>query len=136
MEMAGAQFHHLGVLTGELEATLALYVEVLGYSCEAAVRDIAELEIRVASVVRDGGPRVELVEPQAGNRGLMRLRGQGVAGYHTAWAVPRLDAALAELAAKGFRALPVFESPLWGNAQCAFVMGADNTLLELIEARA
>lgn len=126
-------FHHLGVLCHQAEAPSRSFVLTFGYTPDGPVLELPGLDIRVRSLSASGKPAVELIQPLKADSSLGRMLAAGTTGYHLAWSVPDLDHALAQSVHDGFHALPVFTSPLWNGARCAFILDEARTLFELIE---
>ncbi len=130
---ASDTFHHIGILTRNLEESLHLYREVFHYKLIAGPLRIAELDIQVACLERPDAPRIELIQPFNPASTLGRMAVGASTGYHLAWEVADLDDARSRLGNRGFHALPAFESALWNGARCAFLVGPTNELVEFVE---
>lgn len=126
-------FHHIGILTRNLEESLHLYREGFHYTLIKNPLRIEQLDIQVACLERDNAPRIELVQPFNPASTLGRMAVGASTGYHLAWEVDDLEAALAHLGNSGFHALPTFTSALWKGAHCAFSVGPTNELVEFVE---
>jgi catechol 2,3-dioxygenase-like lactoylglutathione lyase family enzyme len=126
-------FHHIGILTRNLEESLHLYQEVFHYKRITGPIRIGELDIQVAHLEHDNAPRVELVQPLNPASTLGRMAVGASTGYHLAWEVVDLDDARQRLGNIGFHALPTFASSLWNGARCAFSVGPTQELVELVE---
>jgi methylmalonyl-CoA/ethylmalonyl-CoA epimerase len=127
-------FHHVGVVTRELDASVKLYV-ALGYEASPIYEDPVQ-KARIVLMRRDGSPMIELIFPLAADSAAAGWLKRIKAGpYHTCYVVPEIGHASARLRELGFAPLsePVpavaFESRfvvfLWSN---------DVGLIELLEA--
>jgi catechol 2,3-dioxygenase-like lactoylglutathione lyase family enzyme len=126
-------FHHIGILTRNLEESLHLYREGFHYTLVTDPLRIEQLDIQVACLERENAPRIELVQPFNPASTLGRMAVGASTGYHLAWQVDDLETALARLGNRGFHALPAFTSALWNDARCAFSVGPTNELVEFVE---
>ena len=126
-------FHHIGILTRNLEESLHLYDAVFRYKLISGPKRIAELDIQVACLECDKAPRIELVQPLNPASTLGRMTVGASTGYHLAWEVEDLDATRTHLGTMGFHALPVFSSLLWSGRRCGFSVGPTNELVEFVE---
>ncbi|HTT73771.1 MAG TPA: methylmalonyl-CoA epimerase [Thermoplasmata archaeon] len=96
------ELDHVGVAVTDLAAALARWVPRLGTSASPPEL-VPSNRVRVA-FLEAGGAHVELIEPTAPDSPVAKFlaaRGEGV--HHLAFRVPSVDAALAELAARGDR---------------------------------
>lgn len=128
-----AAFHHIGVLTRHIPSAEELYVMNFNYKAGRKPLEIPEPAIRVTFLDHPEAPRIELIQPLEPGSSLGRMAASGTTGYHLAWEVPDLEAAMAALGNSGFHGLPVFKSPLWNGARCGFSIGPDGTLVEFVE---
>lgn len=122
----GARFHHVGLGVREIRAV-----------CPDA-EIVAEPTQRVSLAFVDmHGIRVELLEPLGESSPIARSMRAGIKLLHLCFAVPDLDAALAQSRAKGFHRLgpPVAAGALEGR-RVAWVFHAELGLFELFEAEA
>jgi methylmalonyl-CoA/ethylmalonyl-CoA epimerase len=99
--MSAYKIDHLGVAVASIDEALAVY-RALGI-VETRREDVPSQKV-VAAFLPVGESRVELLEPTAPDSPIAKFlerRGGGL--HHVCFAVPDLDAALADLSAKGFR---------------------------------
>ncbi len=125
---------HLGVAVRDLDAAVATYRDVLGFSITGRERlDDRGLEV---AFVETGSGRIELIAPTREDSEVsawLEKRGEGL--HHLCVAVADIDAKLADLKAKGARLID--QQPKRGahGTRVAFVhpKGASGVLLELVE---
>jgi len=96
------EIDHVAIVVKDLEATLRLYTETLGF--KEVYREII-FDQGVEAVGLEAGPSViELLLPLDENSAIARYRGDSTTKlHHTAYRVADIEAALAELKAKGVR---------------------------------
>lgn len=123
---------HLGIAVPSLEAAIAAY-EALGFEVEGR-HEVPSEQVRVA-FLPVGESRLELLEPTDPGSVIGRFLERRSGLHHVCVLVDDLDAALAELRARGARL--VGEAPRLGAGGCrvAFVhpTSAAGVLLELKE---
>jgi methylmalonyl-CoA/ethylmalonyl-CoA epimerase len=127
------RFHHVGVVTGALDAAVGFYRE-LGY--EASERFVQEdQQLDIVLMTRRGDPLVELIQPSGPESPALGWIKRIQAGpYHTCYAVARMEPSLEAFRELGL--LPVFgprPAVAFGGARVAFLWSATVGLLELVE---
>ena|SRR5688572_3779470 len=125
---------HIGIATGQLRETIALWQNALGLEVDAT-EDVEEQGVRIA-MLAVGETHVELLEPLTAESPVGKFldkRGPGI--HHIAIQVDDLRAVLEHLKAKGARLID--ESPRVGARGClvAFVhpTSTNGVLLELVQ---
>ncbi|BCA81118.1 methylmalonyl-CoA epimerase [Desulfuromonas sp. AOP6] len=96
------KINHIGIAVHSLESALPLYRDVMGMAFEGT-EEVAEQKVRVAFLAV-GESRIELLEPTSPDSPVAKFlekNGEGV--HHIAYQVDDLEAALADMAAKGVR---------------------------------
>jgi methylmalonyl-CoA/ethylmalonyl-CoA epimerase len=125
---------HLGIAVPDLGAAVAAY-EALGFRVEAR-HDVPTEKVRTA-FLPVGESRLELLEPTEASSVIARFLEKRSGLHHVCVLVDDIDAALAEMRARGVPLLD--ETPRVGAGGCrvAFVhpRGAAGVLLELKEDR-
>jgi methylmalonyl-CoA/ethylmalonyl-CoA epimerase len=126
---------HLGVAVTSIDAALAVY-HALGLTEEK--RELVPAQKVTAAFLPIGESRIELLEPTAEDSPVARFlsrRGEGI--HHVCFAVEDLEAALADLAGRGFRL--IHAEPVAGadGKRVAFLHpdAAHGVLIELSERR-
>ena len=109
--MTAYKIDHLGIAVDSIDDALAVY-RALGLVEEK--REEVPGQKVVAAFLPVGESRIELLEPTSPDSPVAKFlakRGEGI--HHVCFAVPDLDAALADLASKGFRLIhrPAFREP-------------------------
>ncbi|HCL79985.1 MAG TPA: methylmalonyl-CoA epimerase [Synergistaceae bacterium] len=125
---------HIGIAVKSIDEALAFWQDSLGIRC-TGVEDVAEQKVKTA-FLPVGATEVELLEPTSEESPVAKFiekRGEGI--HHLAIRVENLEAALAEMKAKGIRLID--ETPRYGagGAKIAFVhpKSTGGVLLELSE---
>ncbi|HET7838203.1 MAG TPA: methylmalonyl-CoA epimerase [Rectinemataceae bacterium] len=128
---------HIGVAVENLEETLALYTGILGLELHGT-ETVEEQKVKTA-FLPVGDTEVELLastDPEGPIGKFIAAKGQGV--QHVAFRVADIEAALAELKAKGVRLID--EKPRYGagGARIAFLhpKATNGVLVELCERKA
>ena len=134
--LEGLSFHHIGLATRSIAETAAV-LAVLGYQVSEALYD-PEQSVRLAFASHPAMPAIELIAPEPGVPGPVDnvLKSAATAIYHLGYECADIEAALAGLAAQGFRALrvsPAKPAVLFGGDRVLFCFLRDFGLIELIE---
>ena len=128
---------HIGVAVKNIDAALEFWEGTLGVSCHG-VEEVAEQKVKTAFLpLKDS--EVELLEPTAEDSPVAKFiakKGEGM--HHMALRVDDLEAALAELKAKGVRLIDEKPRRGAGGALIAFIHPAatGGVLLELCQRQA
>ncbi|MDP3179458.1 MAG: methylmalonyl-CoA epimerase [Spirochaetaceae bacterium] len=128
---------HIGVAVEKLDEALAIYEGILGLELHGT--EVVEAQKVRTAFLPVGDSEIELLEstdPEGPIGKFIAAKGQGV--QHIAFRVDDIDAALAELKAKGVRLID--ESPRngAGGARIAFLhpKATNGVLVELCERKA
>jgi len=126
---------HLGVAVADLEAAANAW-ELLGFEIEAR-HDVPTEKVR-AAFLPIGEAHIELLQPTESGSTLARFLETRKGLHHVCVLVEDLEAALAELKAKGVQLLDERPRPGAGGCRVAFVhpRSAAGVLLELKQAAA
>jgi methylmalonyl-CoA/ethylmalonyl-CoA epimerase len=135
--MKSLRIDHLGVAVRSIDETLAIYRALGIDETDAARETVPGQKVRVA-FLPVGESRIELLEPSSEDSPVAKFlarRGPGV--HHVCFAVEDLEAALAELAGKGFRLIHTTPVPGAGGKRVAFLHpeAGDGVLIELAEKK-
>lgn len=96
------EIDHVAIVVKDLEATLRLYTETLGF--KEIYREIVFDQGVEAAGLEAGTSVIELLLPLDENSAIARYRGDSATKlHHTAYRVADIEAALSELKAKGVR---------------------------------
>jgi methylmalonyl-CoA epimerase len=127
---------HIAIVVNNLEAGLQVYRDALGLPLER-IEEVPAEQVKVAFLPFPfGGGEIELLEPTTSDSGVARFlakRGEGI--HHICLVVDDIEAAMAELSAKGLQVLE--EQPRLGSRGQKYVFihpkSAHGVLLELYE---
>jgi methylmalonyl-CoA epimerase len=125
---------HIGIAVSNLMESLAFWQSALGIELHG-IEEVAEQKVRTAFLPVDD-TEVELLEPAGLDSPVAKFiekRGEGL--HHVAIRVDNIDAALAELKAKGVQLIDEVPRKGAGGARIAFVhpKATHGVLLELCE---
>jgi methylmalonyl-CoA epimerase len=100
--MIDAPIDHIAIVVADLEATIALYTQTLGFT--EVYREIVPDQGVEAVGLRAGDAVIELLRPLDEGSAIAKFRGDAPAKlHHTAYRVSDLPAELARLKAAGIR---------------------------------
>jgi methylmalonyl-CoA/ethylmalonyl-CoA epimerase len=135
--MKALKLDHVGIAVENLEATIAVYTDILGLELHGT-ETVEEQKVKTAFLPL-GETEIELLattDPEGPIGKFIAAKGQGI--QHLAFRVEDIDAALAELKAKGVRLID--EKPRYGagGARIAFLhpKSTNGVLVELCERKA
>lgn len=134
--MSITKIDHIGVAVTSIEEALGLY-RALGL--EEVRREEVPTQQVVVAFLPAGESSIELLEATGENSPVakfLRKRGPGI--HHVCFAVPDLEAALADLSARGYRLLHSKPVPGAGGKRVAFLHpeAGQGVLIELTEVPA
>jgi methylmalonyl-CoA epimerase len=127
---------HVAIIVRNIESALSFYRDVLGIE-PSEIKEVPTEHVRIAFLPMGGssGSEIELIEPTTPDSSLSKFlekRGEGL--HHICLEVDNIDAALAELQAKGS---PVLDQQprvaAEGRAIFIHPKAANGVLLELIQ---
>jgi len=127
---------HLGVAVRDLERACRTYVDTLGMTA-GGTETLPERGLAVR-FVDTGGPPLELLAPTTASSEISRFldkRGEGL--HHVCLQVSNIEAALADLAARGAQLVDATPRPGAHGSRVAFLhpKSAHGVLIELVEKR-
>lgn len=128
------KIHHLGIAVKDIESGLALYGDALGLAC-AHTETVAAQKVKTA-MLPVGETRIELLEPTEADSPVGKfLESKGPGIHHIAFEVADIEAALADLKAKGVPLIDQTPRTGVGGARVAFLhpKGTQGVLLELVQ---
>ena len=131
--MSAFKIDHLGIAVGSIDDALAVY-RALGLS-ESEREHVPTQKVKVA-FLPVGESRIELLEPTSADSPVARFlekRGEGI--HHVCFAVEDIEAALADLASRGFRLIHTVPVAGAGGKRVAFLHpeAGRGVLIELAE---
>lgn len=127
---------HVAIIVRNIEQALAFYRDTLGIT-PSEIKEVPTEQVRIAFLPMGGpgGSEIELIEPTTPDSSLTRFlekRGEGL--HHICLEVDDIDAALAEMQAKG---APVLDkqprTAAEGRAVFIHPRAASGVLVELVE---
>jgi methylmalonyl-CoA/ethylmalonyl-CoA epimerase len=135
--MKALKVDHIGVAVENLDAALAVYSGILGLELKGT--EVVEQQKVKTAFLPIGGSEIELLEstdPEGPIGKFIAAKGQGM--QHIAFRVEDIDAALAELKAKGVRLIDEKARYGAGGARIAFIhpKATGGVLVELCERMA
>jgi len=128
------EIDHVAIVVKDLDATLRLYTETLGF--KEVYREIVGDQGVEAVGLEAGGSFVELLRPLDDASPIARFRGDAATKlHHMAYRVGDIEAALAELKAKGVRLIDEHARPGAHGNLIAFLhpKATDGVLIELCQ---
>jgi methylmalonyl-CoA epimerase len=134
--MEPRRIDHVAIIVRNIEQALAFYRDILGIT-PREIKEIPTEQVRIAFLPMGGpgGSEIELIEPTNSDSSLARFlekRGEGL--HHICLQVDDIDAALADMQAKG---APVLDKQprLAAEGRAIFLhpRGTNGVLLELVE---
>ena len=134
--MQPRRIDHVAIIVHNIEQALAFYRDILGIT-PREIKEVPTEQVRIAFLPMGGpgGSEIELIEPTNPGSSLARFlekRGEGL--HHICLQVDDIDAALADMQAKG---APVLDKQprLAAEGRAIFLhpRGTNGVLLELVE---
>lgn len=125
---------HIGIVVKDLDATLRLYTQTLGF--REVYREVLYDQGVEAVGLEAGESYVELLLPLDEGSALARYRGEAATKlHHTAYRVPDIEAKLSELKAKGVRLIDEHARKGAHGSLIAFLhpKATDGVLIELCQ---
>jgi methylmalonyl-CoA/ethylmalonyl-CoA epimerase len=133
--MSIGRLNHIGVATPSIEASIALYRDLLGATTVHAPFDLPAQGVRVC-FIDTPNTQIELIEPLSESSPIAAFIAKNPAGgqHHVCFEVPDIQVAIADLTAKGARVLGEPRIGAHGTL-IVFVHPKDmgGTLVELME---
>jgi methylmalonyl-CoA/ethylmalonyl-CoA epimerase len=128
------KFHHIGIVTQELEAAVAFY-ESIGYAVIQTVEDPLQM-VRAAFLSRDGDPLLEILVPTSKESPAFGWLKRVVAGpFHICYETPDIELAVEQLREASFAPVGTPQpASAFGGRRIVFVFGNTGGLIELLEA--
>jgi methylmalonyl-CoA epimerase len=127
---------HVAIVVEDIDRALSVYRDALGLPLER-LADVPEEGVKVAFLpFPQGGGEIELVQPTRSDTGVAKYlakRGEGI--HHICLTVDNIEAAMAEMSAKGLQILE--DEPRVGSQGQKYVFihpkSAHGVLIELYE---
>ena len=129
------KFHHIGVLTGSMNETLAHYTGA-GFSTSEIVYDAIQ-DVNICFLSKAYHPDIELIEPASNESKVIdTLRKNGPGPYHFCYETDDINAAILKLKEKRFMQLsrPVKAVAIENKLIC-FLFNKEIGLIELVQSK-
>lgn len=126
------EFHHTGCLVESIEDSIAFYKNTFGFSAVSEIYNISEQKVRVCFIKNGENSLLELVQPEEGNKELMKMLQKRVSYYHVAYMVEDIESALTKIQ-DDVHLVSKFNSEAFQGKLCAFVYTRELHLIELIQ---
>ncbi len=134
--MTPRRIDHVAIIVRDIEQALTFYRDILGIT-PSEIKEVPTEQVRIAFLPMGGpgGSEIELIEPTTPDSSLARFlekRGEGL--HHICLEVDDIDAALAELQARGAAVLDQ-QPRIAAEGRAIFIhpKAVNGVLLELIE---
>ena len=129
------KFLHLGVAVRDLQRGIEEYERLFGCTLRDGPYEDPLQRVAVCFVRADDGPSFELGAPLGAASPVTTLLQNGTAAYHTCYAVPDLEAAVATLREQGCVAVHrPCEAVAFGGRRIVWLYTPSRQLVELVEA--
>jgi catechol 2,3-dioxygenase-like lactoylglutathione lyase family enzyme len=126
-------FHHIGCLTMNIEESIKLYCQTLGFKVPIKIYTIIDQQVKVCFIEIGIGSNIEFVEPIGENKTLKKIAKSKNPYYHIGYKVMDISKTINQLTAAGFYLVNRFYSEAFENKECAFLYTSEMQLIELIE---
>jgi len=129
-------FHHVGVVTSDMEASITFYQE-LGYVSSQKYKDDYQQAIIVLLDKPNDPPTVELIQPMNINSPAAGwIKRINVGAYHTCYEVSNIDKTIDLLKNKKIaRVSPICPAVAFNMRNVAFLWGRQCGLIEILEKK-
>jgi len=129
------QLHHIGYIVDDIGKGIVAYQPLIHESLrkKPKIYDIQDQKVKVCFLDLGNGTFLELVEPSADNKPLLKLKKKGVGFYHLGFLVDNIQEKIDELETQEYRKINSFSSEAFEGRLCAFLLSPDFQLIELIE---
>jgi hypothetical protein len=127
------KFHHVGCLTKDMNETLSVYLDKMGFKKVSEPVTISSQQVKVCFIQTVDGPLIELIQPVGNNQALGKLLQAKNFFYHIGYLTKNIDQAIQYFQEAGFYFVNSFLSEAFENRKCAFLYTSEMHLIELIE---
>jgi len=128
------QFHHVGLLVDDIEASARQYGAVFGSEQVSEPVLVSTQQVKVCLIKNGINSFLELVQPTGEDSVVSKLLKKRVSYYHVAYTVKNIPDAIAAFEKLDYRAMETFASEAFGGRLCVFLFSPEAHLIELIEA--
>jgi catechol 2,3-dioxygenase-like lactoylglutathione lyase family enzyme len=127
------KFHHVGLLTDDIEETLISYRSLFGENNVSEKKFISSQNVYVCFVKVGDESYIELIQPANEKSVVNNLIKKGAKYYHIGYYVIDFNNASETLIKMDYKALPEFISEAFNQKRCQFFYTPDGSLIEIIE---
>jgi methylmalonyl-CoA/ethylmalonyl-CoA epimerase len=128
-------FHHVGCLTKNMDETLSVYLDKMGFRKVSEPVTVSSQQVKVCFIQTADGPLIELIQPLGNNQALGKLLQTKNFFYHIGYMTKDIDQAIQYFQESGFYFVNSFLSEAFENRKCAFLYTGEMHLIELIEEK-
>jgi methylmalonyl-CoA/ethylmalonyl-CoA epimerase len=134
--MNGFVFHHVGVAVKDMQAAIASYKTLFGYTLVSGPFEDPIQRVAVAFLNRGGADTtIELVSPSQLDSPIRTILKRGAGTYHVCYEVPDLNASIEHLTSYGsFMISGPVPAVAFGMRNIAWLMTETDLLVELLQA--
>jgi hypothetical protein len=126
-------FHHIGILTDNIDRVVENYTNLLGKVYVSPIQIIVSQQVNVCFIQISDSSFIELVQPISDKSIVYNLLKKKTSFYHMAYIIEDILSEIDRLEKTGFKALEIFNSEVFQNKRCVFIVSPDAHLIELIE---
>ncbi len=126
--------HHTGCVVENIEQSLEIYKQTLGFHKISEVYHIVSQNVKVCFIEVGYGVYLELVEPSASDTPVSKLLKKRHSYYHIGYKTKQFDLAVKHFNANGTIMVTSFNSEAFNNKRCAFFYTKELHMIEIIES--
>ncbi len=128
------KIHHVGCVVQNIEESIALYKNSLGFKDCSEVIYVSSQQVNVCFVNVGNNTFMELIEPLDEKSAIAKLLKKKHSYYHIGYLSENFTETLEKLVNKGCHIITIFNSEAFNNKQCAFLYTEEMHMIEIIEA--
>jgi methylmalonyl-CoA/ethylmalonyl-CoA epimerase len=126
-------FHHVGLLTEDINHSKSLYMELFGEGNVSDVITVKTQGVLVCFVKMADASYIELVQPVNDESIVFKMLKKRVSYYHLAYKVKDIETIVTTLEEMNYKAMGFFNSEAFDGKRCIFLFTPETHLIELIE---
>lgn len=128
------KINHLGIAVSNINLSVKLYKESLGWEKETDIIDDPIQKVKILFMKDDCGNRYELLEPIGNDSPINKFIDRRISLYHFCYEVKDIESKIEELTQKKFILISgPTEAVAFDNRLIAFLINQDNLIIELVE---
>lgn len=128
------KIHHVGCVVQNIEESIALYRNSLGFKKCSEVIYVSSQQVKVCFINIGNNTFIELIEPLDVNSAIAKLLKKKHSYYHIGYLAENFTETIEELVNKGSHIITTFNSEAFNNKMCAFLYTEEMHMIEIIEA--